>query len=169
MTHYSGTAWKFGSNIDTDVIIPGTYLYTTDARVLGKHCMEGIDPQFSSKISSGDILVAEDNFGCGSSREHAPLALNAAGLSCVVAASFARIFFRNSINIGFPIFESREAAQKTRAGDQLVVYPEEGRIENLTSREEYRCTIYQELIRSIILNGGLLKSITEGGIFNETK
>ena len=101
---YRGKSWKFGANIDTDVITPAIYLYTTDPEILGKHCMEGVDPGFSEKITAGDIIVADDNFGCGSSREHAPVAIKAAGISCVVAKGFSRIFFRISINIGFPIF-----------------------------------------------------------------
>ena len=156
---YRGKVWKFGSNIDTDAIIPGIYLNTTDPQVLGKHCMEVIAPGFSEKVNPGDILVAGDNFGCGSSREHAPVALKAVGLSCVIAKSFARIFFRNSINIGFPVTESEEAPDKIESGDELMVYPEEGRIMNLTRKEEYRSIIYPEFINSIILKGGLLNSI----------
>jgi 3-isopropylmalate dehydratase small subunit len=156
---YRGKAWKFGSNIDTDAIIPGIYLYTTDPQVLGKHCMEVFAPGFSEKVNPGDILVAGDNFGCGSSREHAPVALKAVGLSCVIAKSFARIFFRNSINIGFPVTESEEGPDKIESGDELMVYPEEGRIMNLTRKEEYRSIIYPEFINSIILKGGLLNSI----------
>jgi len=156
---YRGKAWKFGSNIDTDAIIPGIYLYTTDPQVLGKHCMEVFAPGFSEKVNPGDILVAGDNFGCGSSREHAPVALKAVGLSCVIAKSFARIFFRNSINIGFPVIESEEAQDKIENGDELVVYPEKGKIMNLTRKEEYRSIIYPEFINSIILKGGLLNSI----------
>ena len=156
---YRGKAWKFGSNIDTDAIIPAIYLYTTDPQVLGEHCLEVVAPEFREKVKPGDILVAEDNFGCGSSREHAPVALKAAGLSCVIAKSFARIFFRNSINIGFPIFESEEAPDRIRDGDELVVYPEKGKIVNLTRKEEYRSIIYPEFINSIISKGGLLNSI----------
>ncbi len=156
---YRGTAWKFGSNIDTDAIIPAIYLYTTDSGVLGKHCLEVVSPSFRENVKPGDILVAEDNFGCGSSREHAPVALKAAGLSCVIAKSFARIFFRNSINIGFPIFESAEAPDRVRQGDELVVYPEKGKIINLTRKEEYQSIVYPEFINSIILKGGLLNSI----------
>ncbi len=156
---YRGKAWKFGSNIDTDTIIPAIYLYTTDPQILGKHCMEVFAPGFSEKVNPGDILVAGDNFGCGSSREHAPVALKAVGLSCVIAKSFARIFFRNSINIGFPVIESEEAPDKIESGDELMVYPEEGKIINLTRKEEYRSIIYSEFINSIILKGGLLNSI----------
>ena len=156
---YRGNAWKFGSNIDTDAIIPAIYLYTADTKVLGEHCLEVVAPAFREKVRPGDILVAEDNFGCGSSREHAPVALKAAGLSCVIAKSFARIFFRNSINIGFPIFESGEAPDRIRDGDELIVYPEKGKIVNLTRKEEYQSIIYPEFINSIVLKGGLLNSI----------
>ncbi len=166
---YEGKAWKFGANVDTYAIIPGIYLNTTDPQILGKHSMEGIEPGFSDKISVGDMIVAEDNFGCGSSREHAPLALKSAGLSCVIAKSFARIFFRNSINIGFPIFESDEAPNRIRNGDRLAVYPEAGKIVNLTRKEEYTSIIYPEFIRSIILKGGLLNLIKEGENFYECK
>lgn len=156
---YEGNAWKFGANIDTDLIIPGIYLYTTDPWLLSKHCMENIESNFSEKISPGDILVADANFGCGSSREHAPLALKAAGLSCVIATSFSRIFFRNSINIGFPIFESKQAPDGISAGDRLVVHSEEGRIINLSTKKEYQCIVYPEFITSIISKGGLLNTI----------
>lgn len=154
---FHGKAWKFGANIDTDVIIPAIHLYTTDPEILGKHCMEGLDPKFSEKINTGDILVADDNFGCGSSREHAPVAIQAAGISCVVAKSFSRIFFRNSINIGFPIFESQEAPAKIENGDELIVNSEKGLIVNTTRKEEYKTLIYPDFINSIILKGGLLK------------
>jgi len=160
---YRGRAWKFGSNIDTDVIIPGIYLSTSDPQILGKHCMEGLEPGFAKKVNIGDIIVAEDNFGCGSSREHAPIALKAAGFSCVIAQSFSRIFFRNSINLGFPVFESEEAPNKIESGDQLVVFPEKGVIVNLTRKEEYGFNVYPEFINSIILKGGLLNFIKEGG------
>jgi 3-isopropylmalate/(R)-2-methylmalate dehydratase small subunit len=156
---YKGRAWKFGSNIDTDAIIPAIYLYTADAKVLGEHCLEVVAPQFRTSVKPGDILVAGDNFGCGSSREHAPVALKASGLSCVIAKSFARIFFRNSINIGFPIFESGEAPDRIQDGDELIVYPEKGKIVNLTRKEEYQSIIYPEFINSIVLKGGLLNSI----------
>ncbi|MFH1672073.1 MAG: 3-isopropylmalate dehydratase small subunit [Pseudomonadota bacterium] len=154
---FRGKAWKFGANIDTDVIIPAIHLYTTDPAILGKHCMEGIEPDFSEKVSAGDIIVADDNFGCGSSREHAPVAIQAIGISCVVAKSFSRIFFRNSINIGFPIFESKEASSKIKSGDELIVNSDKGLIINVTRKEEYKTLIYPDFIKSIILKGGLLK------------
>ena len=156
---YRGRAWKFGSNIDTDVITPAIYLYTTDPEILGKHCMEGVDPGFSEKITAGDIIVADDNFGCGSSREHAPVAIKAAGISCVVAKGFSRIFFRNSINIGFPIFESKEAPDKIESGDELMVDSDKGVIINVTRKEEYKSIVYPDFIKSIIVKGGLLNSI----------
>jgi len=154
---FRGKSWKFGANIDTDVIIPAVHLYTTDPKILAKHCMEGIDPNFYEKVNAGDMIVADDNFGCGSSREHAPVAIQAAGISCVVAKSFSRIFFRNSINIGFPIFESKEAPDKIESGDELVVNSEKGLIINVTRKEEYKTLIYPDFINSIILKGGLLK------------
>ena len=116
-----GHAWKFGDHIDTDVIIPARYLVSGDAAELGKHCMEDADPAFVSKISKGDVIVGGENFGCGSSREHAPLAILGSGVSCVIAASFARIFFRNAINVGLPIFECPEAAANIAAGDDVTV------------------------------------------------
>ena len=154
---FRGKSWKFGANIDTDVIIPAIHLYTTDPEFLAKHCMEGIEPNFYEKVNAGDIIVADDNFGCGSSREHAPVAIQAAGISCVVAKSFSRIFFRNSINIGFPIFESKEAPGKIKSGDELIVNSEKGLIVNVTRKEEYKTLIYPDFINSIILKGGLLK------------
>jgi len=154
-----GRVWKFGSDIDTDTIIPGIYLYTTDADILGKHCMEVVVPGFAEKVHPGDILVAGDNFGCGSSREHAPMALKAIGLSCVIAKSFARIFFRNSINIGFRVLESEEAGDKIENRDELVVYPEEGKIVNLTRKEEYQAVRQPKFIDEIISKGGILSFI----------
>jgi len=156
---YRGKAWRFGSNIDTDAIIPAIYLHTSDPQILGKHCMEGIEPGFSERINRGDIIVAEENFGCGSSREHAPVAIKAAGISCVVAKGFSRIFFRNSINIGFPIFESEEAPGKIENGDELIIDSDKGVIINVTRKEEYKSIVYPDFIKSIIVKGGLLNSI----------
>ena len=156
---YRGKAWKFGSNIDTDIIIAATHLYTSDPQILRQHCMEGISPGFCERVNPGDMIVAGYNFGCGSSREQAPLALKAVSLSCVIAKSFSRLFFRNSINIGFPIFESAEASDKIEEGDQLIVYPEKGMIMNVTRKEEYRSLIYPEFINTLILKGGLLNFI----------
>lgn len=163
MGEYRGIAWKFGANIDTDVIVPSIHLYTADPEILGKHCMDGLEPGFSKKVKPGDMIVAEENFGCGSSREHAPVALKASGLSCVIAKSFSRIFFRNSINIGFPIFESVEAPDKISEKDELEVFPEKGIIRNLTRNEEYQCSVYPDFIKFIISKGGLLNSIKEEG------
>ena len=156
---YRGKSWKFGANIDTDVITPAIYLHTSDPQILGAHCMEGIDPDFPKKITAGDIIVADENFGCGSSREHAPVAIKAAGISCVVAKGFSRIFFRNSINIGFPIFESKEAPDKIESGDELMVDSDKGVIINVTRKEEYKSIVYPDFIKSIIVKGGLLNSI----------
>ena len=134
MEKIKGKAWKFGDNIDTDVIIPARYLNTTDPEELAKHCMEDADPEFSKKISKGDIIVGGKNFGCGSSREHAPIAIKACGISCVIAESFARIFYRNAFNTGLLILECPEAVQDIETGDELEVYPEEGKIVNLTKK-----------------------------------
>ncbi|MBN1332263.1 MAG: 3-isopropylmalate dehydratase small subunit, partial [Synergistales bacterium] len=127
-----GKAWVFGDHIDTDVIIPARYLVTNEEKELGKHCMEDMDPCFASKITKGDIIVAGENFGCGSSREHAPLAIKGAGIACVIASSFARIFFRNAINIGLPIFVCPEAVQDTLSGDRVSIDPSTGSIKNET-------------------------------------
>ncbi|MBC7335693.1 MAG: 3-isopropylmalate dehydratase small subunit [Clostridia bacterium] len=153
---FEGRVWKFGDDIDTDVIIPARYLNTTDPAVLARHCLEPADAEFARKVQPGDILVAGKNFGCGSSREHAPLALKAAGIACVVAHSFARIFFRNAINIGLPIFESPEAARRVQAGDRLQVVAESGLITNLSRGETYLAAPLPEFIREIIRAGGLM-------------
>lgn len=160
---YKGKAWKFGSNIDTDIIIPGVYLHSIDSTTLGKHCMEGLVPDFSEKISIGDIVVAGENFGCGSSREHAPIALRGAGLSCVIAKSFSRLFFRNSINIGFPIFESIEGSEKIKEGDSLEIKPGRGTIVNMTQKETYKFKAYAEFVTFIFSSGGLLNLIKQRG------
>ncbi len=164
---YRGKAWRFGSNIDTDAIISGIYLNTSDPQILGKHCLEVVSPGFFEKVKNGDMIVAGENFGCGSSREHAPVALKAVGLSCVIAKSFSRLFFRNSINIGFPIFESPEAPDKVEEGDELVVYPEKGLIKNLRKKEEYKSLIYPDFFNTIISKGGLLKFIKGGGRYEK--
>src|SRR5690554_5101274 len=133
-----GKVWKFGNDIDTDAIIPARYLNTSDPQALAQHVMEDADPTFPQKVVPGSIIVALKNFGCGSSREHAPLAIKAAGISCVIAHSFARIFYRNAINIGLPILESPEAAEKIAAGDEVRVDLNSGTIYNLTSGETYQ-------------------------------
>ena len=156
---YQGRAWKLGANFDTDAIIPARYLNTTDAKEMASHLLEDIDPEFIQKIQPGDILVAEDNFGCGSSREHAPLAIKAAGLSGVIAKSFARIFFRNSFNMGLPIFESAEAVEGARQGDELVLDSEAGTIQNLTTGKTYQAQPIPPFMRQLIEAGGLMNYV----------
>ncbi|MBQ7703460.1 MAG: 3-isopropylmalate dehydratase small subunit [Firmicutes bacterium] len=156
-----GTVHKYGNNVDTDVIIPARHLNTQDHKELASHCMEDIDKDFINKVKQGDIMVAGDNFGCGSSREHAPIAIKAAGIDCVIATTFARIFYRNSINIGLPIMECPEASEKIQAGDEVEVDFDSGVIKNLTKGEEYQAHPFPESIQKIIKAGGLLKSIAE--------
>ena len=151
-----GKAWKYGDDVDTDVIIPARYLNTSDPKELAKHCMEDIDEDFVDKMEEGDLIVAEDNFGCGSSREHAPLAIKAAGVSCVIANSFARIFYRNAINIGLPIMESKEAVNSITEGDRLSVDLDQGLIKNLTRDEEYQAKPFPEFMQELIASGGLI-------------
>ncbi|MDR2655658.1 MAG: 3-isopropylmalate dehydratase small subunit [Oscillospiraceae bacterium] len=161
-----GSVYRFGDNIDTDVIIPARYLTTFDPEQLKLHCMEDIDPDFIKKIAPGDIIAAGKNFGCGSSREHAPIAIKAAGVSCVIAESFARIFYRNAINIGLPIIESREASEKIRAGDSLYIDFDKGIITNKTRGEEYKIAPFPPFLQNIIAKGGLMPSIAGGGAIN---
>jgi 3-isopropylmalate/(R)-2-methylmalate dehydratase small subunit len=156
---YKGRAWKFGMNFDTDAIIPARYLNTTDPAELASHLMEDVDPKFLEKIKEGDILVAEDNFGCGSSREHAPLAIKSAGLSCVVAKSFARIFYRNSFNMGLPIFESADGVDGTHQGDELEVDSESGEIRNLSTGQTYKAQPIPSFMQQLIEAGGLMNYI----------
>lgn len=158
---YKGRVWKFGRDIDTDLIIPARYLKTSDPIELGKHCMEDADPEFVSKISKGDIIVAEENFGCGSSREHAPIAIKAAGISCVIAKSFARIFYRNAINMGLPILESPDAVDGIKAGDEIQVDTDKGEITNLTTGQVYQAKPFPEFISNIIRQGGLISYVKE--------
>lgn len=155
----SGKVFKYGDNIDTDVIIPARYLNTPDEKELASHCMEDIDKTFVEKVEEGDIIVANKNFGCGSSREHAPIAIKESGISCVIASTFARIFYRNSINIGLPILECEEAAQKIEEGDKLQIDFISGIIKNLSKNEEYKAEPFPEFMQNIISNGGLIKSI----------
>ncbi len=150
-----GRAWKYGDNVDTDVIIPARYLNTSDERELAKHCMEDIDEGFVKKVQKGDMIVAGENFGSGSSREHAPIAIKASGVSCVIASSFARIFYRNAFNVGLPIFESKEAAEGISDGDEIEVDAKEGVIRNLTKNEEYKVTPIPEFMLKLIESGGL--------------
>ncbi|MBN2584303.1 MAG: 3-isopropylmalate dehydratase small subunit [Planctomycetes bacterium] len=156
-----GKAWKFGSDVNTDEIIPARYLNSSDPAELARHCMEDADPQFVEKMAAGDIIVAEDNFGCGSSREHAPIAIKAAGISCVIANSFARIFFRNSINIGLPIIESPEAVAGIKAGDTVEVDLSAGVVRNATSGAEWRIAPFPEEMQKIIAAGGLMEFVKE--------
>ena len=151
-----GKVFKYGDNVDTDVIIPARYLNAPSPAELAKHCMEDIDADFVKNVKAGDIMVGGANFGCGSSREHAPISIRAAGVSCVIAASFARIFYRNAINIGFPILECPEAAEKINAGDEVTVDFETGVITDLTTGETFKATAFPAFINGIIENGGLL-------------
>lgn len=154
-----GKVHKYGNNVDTDVIIPARYLNTAVHSELAAHCMEDIDKNFASKVEPGDIIVAERNFGCGSSREHAPIAIKASGISCVIAESFARIFYRNSINIGLPIVECAEASRDIKDGDRLSVDFDSGVITNLTTGKTYKGEPFPEFIQNIIKKGGLMESI----------
>lgn len=151
-----GRAHKYGRDVDTDVIIPARYLNTSDPAELGKHCLEDLDKDFISKVKPGDIIVAEENFGCGSSREHAPLAIKEAGISLIIAKSFARIFFRNAINIGLPIVESSQAVDGISSGDELEVDTEGGKITNLTTGKTFATEPFPEFIQQIIDQGGLI-------------
>ncbi|HRY13471.1 MAG TPA: 3-isopropylmalate dehydratase small subunit [Syntrophomonadaceae bacterium] len=158
---FTGQVYKFGSNIDTDAIIPARYLNTFDPVELARHCMEDADPEFPGKVNPGDIIVAGRNFGCGSSREHAPIAIKGAGVACVVADSFARIFYRNAINIGLPILESPEAAAAIQEGDEIEVDLETGLIKNLRNGEVYQATAFPEFMQGIIARGGLINYVKE--------
>ena len=151
-----GQVHKYGANVDTDVIIPARYLNVSDPLELAKHCMEDIDAQFLKKMKRGDIIVADTNFGCGSSREHAPLAIKTAGISCVIAKSFARIFFRNAINIGLPLLESTEAVDNTRNGETLEADLSTGKITNITNGKTFSAKPYPEFMSELINAGGLV-------------
>ncbi len=154
-----GISWKYGDNVNTDEIIPARYLNTTDEKELASHCMEDIDEDFVSKVSKGDIIVAGENFGCGSSREHAPISIKTLGISCVIAKSFARIFYRNAINIGLPIFESVDASTDINTGDEISVDIGTSRISNITSNKEYSFTPFADEMKGIIQAGGLMEYI----------
>lgn len=156
---FEGKAHKFGDNVDTDVIIPARYLNTSDGKELAAHCMEDIDPTFASSVKVGDIIVGGENFGCGSSREHAPLSIKSCGVSCVIAESFARIFYRNSINIGLTIFECADAARDAESGHILRADPTSGIIENVTLGRKYSTAPFPKEIRDIIESGGLMKAV----------
>ena len=154
-----GRVHKFGDNVDTDVIIPARYLNTASHKELAAHCMEDIDVTFVGKVQQGDIMVAEKNFGCGSSREHAPIAIKASGISCVIASTFARIFYRNAINIGLPILECDEAAREIQDGDVVSVNFDTGVITDETTGKTYQAEPFPEFIQNIISKGGLINSI----------
>jgi len=153
----TGKVFKYGANVDTDAIIPARYLNVSEPAELAQHCMEDIDSDFAQKVKPGDIIVATTNFGCGSSREHAPIAIKAAGVSAVVAKSFARIFFRNAINIGLPLLESPETVDNTNAGDVLQIELETGTINNITKGKTFKAKPYPRFMSEIIASGGLVE------------
>ena len=152
-----GHVHKYGADVNTDAIIPARYLVTTDPQELAQHCMEDIDAEFVQRVRPGDVIVAATNFGCGSSREHAPLAIKAAGVSCVIAKSFARIFYRNAINVGLPILECAEAVDGSEAGDELAVELETGTIRNLTKGNEFKAKPYPQFVLELMQAGGLVE------------
>ena len=154
-----GTVHKYGDNVDTDVIIPARYLNTSSHKELASHCMEDIDNEFTSRVKEGDIMVAEKNFGCGSSREHAPIAIKASGISCVIASTFARIFYRNAINIGLPILECDAAAKEIKAGDEVEVDFDSGIITDKTTGESFKGQPFPEFMQKIIGAEGLINYI----------
>ena len=154
-----GRVYKYGDNVDTDVIIPARYLNITDGMELAKHCMEDIDKEFIKTVQKGDIMVAQKNFGCGSSREHAPLVIKCAGVRCVIAETFARIFYRNAINIGLPIIECAEAANAIQAGDEVEIDFDSGMIHNITKNEDYKGQAFPPFMQKIISAGGLVNYI----------
>ena len=157
----SGRVFKYGDNVDTDVIIPARYLNSSDPKELAQHCMEDIDKDFVNKVQQGDIIVADKNFGCGSSREHAPIAIKAAGVSCVIAETFARIFYRNSINIGLPILECPAAAAAIKDGDEVEVDFDSGVITDKTTGENFKGQEFPPFMQEIIKAGGLINSINQ--------
>lgn len=156
---FEGTAWRYGKNVDTDVIIPARYLTSFEPEELGKHCLEDLDPDFVKKVQPGDIIVADDNFGCGSSREQAPIAIKAVGIAAVIASSFARIFYRNAINVGLPILESAEAVQGIKTGDRIKLDIGSGSIENQTTGQSFRARPFPPFIQELIEKGGLIEKI----------
>ena len=158
---FKGKTWKYGDNINTDEIIPARYLNTSDPVELAKHCMEDIDASFASSVKDDDIIVAQENFGCGSSREHAPISIKEAGVSCIIANSFARIFYRNAINIGLPILECKEAVKDADKDDILEVDLSEGTIFNITKNKSYKSTSFPEFIQNLISAGGLMKWVSK--------
>ncbi len=161
-----GRIWKFGNDVDTDAIIPARYLNTIDPKELASHCMEDADPLFASKVKPGDIIAAGKNFGCGSSREHAPIAIKAAGVSCVIAHSFARIFYRNAFNMGLLILECPEGAERIETGDEVELEVDSGIIRNLTKNETYNAHPIPPFMQQLIASGGLLDYV-QGQISEE--
>ena len=164
MMKANGTVFRYQDNVDTDVIIPARYLNTFEASELASHCMEDIDPEFVKRVKPGDVIVAEKNFGCGSSREHAPLAIKASGVSCVIAKTYARIFYRNSINIGLPILECPEAVDGIEAGDEVEVDFDTGKITNLTKQTSWNAEPFPEFMQGLIKADGLINFIKQGGL-----
>lgn len=161
MKKANGTVFKYGDNVDTDVIIPARYLNSSDPAELAQHCMEDIDKDFVNNVKKGDIIVADKNFGCGSSREHAPIAIKAAGVSCVIAETFARIFYRNAINIGLPIIECPEASKGIEAGDEVEVDFDSGVITNVTKGTTFQGQAFPEFMQKIIVAEGLVNYINQ--------
>lgn len=157
-----GKAFKYGENIDTDVIIPARHLTTSDPKELAKHCMEDIDEEFASRVRKGDVIVAGKNFGCGSSREHAPIAIKGAGIACVIAPTFARIFYRNAFNTGLPILESDEASEKIESGDEIIINFETGEIRNISKGETYQAEPFPKFMTELIKKGGLVNYVKKG-------
>ena len=155
-----GKVHKYGDNVDTDVIIPARHLNTSDHKELASHCMEDIDTEFVNKVKPGDLIVANKNFGCGSSREHAPIAIKASGIDCVIAKTFARIFYRNAINIGLPILECPEASEKIQDGDEVSIDFDSGVITNETKGETYQALPFPDFIKDIMAKGGLIAQIS---------
>ena len=158
---YTGNVIKYGDNVDTDVIIPARYLNTSSHKELAAHCMEDIDINFTKNVKDGDIMVAEKNFGCGSSREHAPIAIKASGISCVIASTFARIFYRNAINIGLPILECEAASKEIKSGDEVSVDFDTGVITDITTGKTYQAEPFPPFIQEIISDGGLIPHVTK--------
>jgi 3-isopropylmalate/(R)-2-methylmalate dehydratase small subunit len=158
---YQGKVWKFGDNIDTDAIIPARYLNTSDPKELAGHCMEDADPQFVNKIKAGDIILGGENFGCGSSREHAPIAIKAAGISCVIAKSFARIFYRNAFNMGLPIFESAELWAAIKESEEISLDSSHGKITTMAGNKTFNINPIPPFMEQLIADGGLMKYIAK--------
>jgi len=158
---FTGKVWKFGADVDTDAIIPARYLNTSDPAELAKHCMEDADPAFMTKMKAGDIILADKNFGCGSSREHAPIAIKAAGVSCVIAKNFARIFYRNAFNMGLPIFESEEAYDRIAEGHEVTVDADAGVVTDLATGESFKVAPIPPFMQELIADGGLMAHIAK--------